>query len=139
MTLHRNARTCPGSRKLLVDRVVLDGWSIRDAAEAAGISQRSACKWLKRFREEGEAGLERVRGETAALRNLANAGRMVEDNPGLLQLRMLQQLGGSSGNTVMLSMPDGQGSAGSTPLPPTRARYATSQRARSGSEPPSSS
>lgn len=90
-------------------------------------------------RKEGEAGLERVRGETAALRNLANAGRMVEDNPGLLQLRMLQQLGGSSGNTVMLTMPDGQGSAGSTPGPATRARSASSQRARSGTEPPSSS
>jgi transposase InsO family protein len=57
VTLHRNARTCPRSRKLLVDRVISDGWSIRDAAEAAGISQRSACKWLKRFREEGETGL----------------------------------------------------------------------------------
>jgi transposase InsO family protein len=43
---------------LLVDRVISDGWSVRDAAAAAGISQRSACKWLKRFREEGEAGLE---------------------------------------------------------------------------------
>jgi hypothetical protein len=90
-------------------------------------------------RKEGEAGLERVRGETAALRNLANAGRMVEDNPGLLQLRMLQQLGGSSGNTVMLTMPDGQGSTGSTPAPPTRARSASSQRARSGTDSPSSS
>ena len=57
MTLHRNAGTCPRSRKLLVDRVVSDGWSIRDAAEAAGISQRSASKWLKRFRLEGEDGL----------------------------------------------------------------------------------
>jgi regulator of protease activity HflC (stomatin/prohibitin superfamily) len=63
-------------------------------------------------RKEGEASLERVRAETAALRSLANAGRMVEDNPGLLQLRMLQQVGGSTGNTVMLSMPDGQGGAG---------------------------
>jgi regulator of protease activity HflC (stomatin/prohibitin superfamily) len=90
-------------------------------------------------RKEGEAGLERVRGETAALRNLANAGRMVEDNPGLLQLRMLQQLGGSSGNTVMLTMPDGQGSAGPTPATATRARSASSQRARTGTEPPSSS
>jgi transposase InsO family protein len=40
-----------------VDRVVLHGWMIRDAAEAAGVSQRTACKWLRRFREEGEAGL----------------------------------------------------------------------------------
>ena len=64
-------------------------------------------------RKEGEASLERVRAETAALRSLANAGRMVEDNPGLLQLRMLQQVGGSTGNTVLLSMPDGQGGSGS--------------------------
>jgi transposase len=56
MTLHRNARTCPKSRKLLVDRV-LAGWLVRDAADAAGISQRTACKWLKRYRQEGEAGL----------------------------------------------------------------------------------
>jgi transposase InsO family protein len=41
---------------LLVDRV-LAGWLIRDAAEAAGVSQRTACKWLRRYREEGEAGL----------------------------------------------------------------------------------
>jgi transposase InsO family protein len=57
---------------LLVDRVVLDGWPITDAAGAAGVSQRTACKWLKRFREEGEAGLadrpsapRRVPGRTA--------------------------------------------------------------------------
>jgi transposase InsO family protein len=42
---------------LLVDRVICDGWSVRDAAQAAGISERSACKWLKRFREEGADGL----------------------------------------------------------------------------------
>jgi regulator of protease activity HflC (stomatin/prohibitin superfamily) len=56
-------------------------------------------------RREGEAALERARGETAALRGLANAGRMLDDNPGLLQLRILQQLGASSGNTIMLGMP----------------------------------
>ena len=63
-------------------------------------------------RKEGEAALERARGETAALRSLANAGRMVEDNPGLLQLRMLQQVGSSSGNTIMLAVPDGTQAAG---------------------------
>ncbi len=90
-------------------------------------------------RKEGEAALERVRSETAALRNLANAGRMVEDNPGLLQLRMLQQLGGSSGNTVMLTMPDGQGSPGSTPGPGAGARSAERRRARSETEAPADS
>jgi regulator of protease activity HflC (stomatin/prohibitin superfamily) len=96
-------------------------------------------------RKEGEAGLERVRAETAALRNLANAGRLVEDNPGLLQLRILQQVGGSSGNTVMLSMPDGAaspGAAGSTTdggssaAPASRVRAQRTVRSRAMSEPP---
>ena len=58
-------------------------------------------------RKEGEAALERARSETAALRSLANAGRTVGDNPGLLQLRILQELGASSGNTVVFGAPDG--------------------------------
>jgi hypothetical protein len=44
-------------------------------------------------------------GETAALRHLANAAKMIESNPGLMQLRMLQTLGGSSGNTLVLGLP----------------------------------
>jgi transposase InsO family protein len=42
---------------LLVDRVISDRWSIAEAAAAAGVSERTARKWLKRFREEGEDGL----------------------------------------------------------------------------------
>lgn len=56
MDLHRNARSCPSTRKLLVRRI-RRGWDIREAAEAAGISVRSAYKWLKRFREGGSANL----------------------------------------------------------------------------------
>jgi hypothetical protein len=58
-------------------------------------------------RKDGEAALERARAETAALRGLANAGRLVDENPGLLQLRLLQQIGGTTGNTVMIGLPDG--------------------------------
>ena len=58
MKLHANARTCPKSRRLLVDR--LEGeWSLTEAAEAAGVSERTAAKWLARWRAEGEAGLLR--------------------------------------------------------------------------------
>lgn len=57
MKLHANARTCPNSRKLLVARVEGKGWSLMVAAEAAGISERSARKWLSRWRSEGGAGL----------------------------------------------------------------------------------
>jgi regulator of protease activity HflC (stomatin/prohibitin superfamily) len=62
-------------------------------------------------RKEGQAAVEKARGETAALRNLANAARLMEGNPALMQLRLLQQLAGSSGNTVVVGLP------GSTPLP----------------------
>jgi transposase len=57
MMLHGNARTCPKSRRLLVDRVLEEGWSVMAAAEAAGVSERTVYRWLKRWREEGEQGL----------------------------------------------------------------------------------
>ncbi|MHC5036968.1 MAG: slipin family protein [Planctomycetota bacterium] len=56
-------------------------------------------------RQEGLASLERARGETAALRHLANAAKMLESNPNLMSLRVLQTLGESSGNTLVLGMP----------------------------------
>ncbi|MEO0455590.1 MAG: slipin family protein [Cyanobacteria bacterium P01_A01_bin.114] len=55
-------------------------------------------------RQAGLAQLERARGETAALRNLANAARLAEDNPTLLKLRLLQALEQSSGNTFFMGM-----------------------------------
>ena len=56
--------------------------------------------------KEGQAALERARGETAALRNLANAARTMDENPSLLQLRALQTLADSSGNTLVLGLPN---------------------------------
>jgi regulator of protease activity HflC (stomatin/prohibitin superfamily) len=63
-------------------------------------------------RKEGLATLERARGETAALRNLANAAKLVEGNPALMQLRLLQQIAESAGNTIVLGLP-----SSATPLP----------------------
>jgi len=57
MKLHGNARTCPNSRRLLVDRVSDRSWSVAAAAQAAGISERTAYRWLRRWREEGTEGL----------------------------------------------------------------------------------
>lgn len=65
--------------------------------------------------KEGQAALERARGETAALRNLANAARTMEENPSLLQLRALQTLTDSSGNTLVLGLP-----SGTVPVPKQR-------------------
>ncbi|HKZ13832.1 MAG TPA: leucine zipper domain-containing protein [Solirubrobacterales bacterium] len=57
MKLHANPRTCPNSRRLLVRRIEEERWPLRPAAEAAGLSERSARKWLARWRSEGEVGL----------------------------------------------------------------------------------
>jgi transposase len=57
MRLHANARTCPHSRRLAVDRVERGGWTLTAAAEAAGVSVRTVSKWLRRYRVEGEQGL----------------------------------------------------------------------------------
>jgi regulator of protease activity HflC (stomatin/prohibitin superfamily) len=54
-------------------------------------------------RNEGLAALERARGESAALRNLANTSKLLENNPALLQLRILHALESKSGNTIILS------------------------------------
>src|SRR5437764_4798480 len=57
MKLHANARTCPHSRRLAIDRVEREGWTLAAAAEAAGVSVRTVAKWGRRYREEGEQGL----------------------------------------------------------------------------------
>src|SRR4051812_3697569 len=57
MKIHANARTCPKSRKLLVEGVLEQNWSVTAAAAAAGVSERTVWRWLNRWREAGEAGL----------------------------------------------------------------------------------
>ncbi|WLT32396.1 IS481 family transposase [Geothrix sp. PMB-07] len=57
MNLHSSAKTCPFSRGVLVRRVRRLGWTVKQAAQAAGISVRTAYKWLARFRKEGRSGL----------------------------------------------------------------------------------
>jgi transposase InsO family protein len=57
MKLHGNARTCPNSRRLLVARVIEQGWSVTAAAEATGVTERTVYRWLARWRREGCRGL----------------------------------------------------------------------------------
>lgn len=50
MNVHKNARSCPASRELLGRRVSEQGWSVREASEAAGISERRGREWVRRWR-----------------------------------------------------------------------------------------
>ena len=54
MNVHKNARMTHHGRVLLVRRVRQEGWRVADAAAAAGVSARTAYKWLARHRAGGE-------------------------------------------------------------------------------------
>src|SRR5580698_9663795 len=87
MKMHANARLSLKGRELLVARVEDAGWSLSAAAEAAGISDRTARKWLVRYRAEGPAGLL---DRSSAPRTVANRTdeRRVEVIAALRRLRM---------------------------------------------------
>jgi len=54
---HKNARRTYQGRRILVSRMIHEGLPVREAARAQGVSPRTAYKGLRRYREEGEAGL----------------------------------------------------------------------------------
>lgn len=60
---------------------------------------------VERARLEGLAALERARGEQAALRSLANAARLLKDNPELAQLRVLQAAATARNATIVIGDP----------------------------------
>jgi transposase InsO family protein len=87
MRLHANARLSVKGRQLLVERVEVAGWSLSAAAEAAGISERTACKWLARYRSEGPAGLLDRSSAPAIVANRTDE-RRIEAIAALRRLRM---------------------------------------------------
>lgn len=100
--------------ELVADRAGLLGLKvervdIRDVMLPAEL-KRSFMSALQQ-RQEANAGLEKARAETAALRTLANAAKLMRDNPELLQLRYLQtlqEIGTGMGNTLVLGLTDSE-------------------------------
>lgn len=88
---------------------------VRDVMVPAELKRAQAA--VVTARAEGLASLERARAETASLRSLANAGKLLDDHPGLRSLRLVQELSARGGNTIVLGVPDaggsGPGAAGS--------------------------
>jgi transposase len=58
MNAPKNARTTPFGRAVMVRRVLEEGWSVAAAASAFEVSRLTVHKWLVRFRQEGDAGLQ---------------------------------------------------------------------------------
>ncbi len=115
----RAAVTTVGLEDLVANRTQLDG-TLREALTAPAASMGLAVSQLgvrdlvvlgepRRLladvvaaRLAGQAALERARGETAALRNLANAAALLKENPELYRLRLLQEISSSEGNTFVV-------------------------------------
>ena len=68
MDLHGNAALSWSGRRELARRVVDQGWTVKAAAEAAGVSVRCARKWIGRYRE----GDRRLLDRPSAPRRVAN-------------------------------------------------------------------
>ena len=93
MRLHQNAKTCPASRRLMCERVN-SGWSVKAAAEAAGLTERRASEWLRRWRagdrelEDRSSVAESIPGRTPpeveeailALRELRFSGTRIAES-----------------------------------------------------------
>ena len=87
MKLHGNAKLSVKGRGLLIERVQDAGWSLTQAAEAAGVSDRTARKWLTRYRADGLQGLLDRSSAPAVVANRTDE-RRIEVIAALRRLRM---------------------------------------------------
>ena len=114
------ARVQPEAAKIGINVLAIEVKDVMFPAEL----KRAFADVLK-AKQEGQAALERARGESASLRNLANAARVLEGNPALMNLRLMQSLSAAqmAGNTLVLGLPGGfvplkNGKSGPTPEAP---------------------
>jgi transposase InsO family protein len=99
MKLHANAALSWSGRRVLAERVLVDGWTLRAAAEAAGVSVRCARKWVGRYRAEGESGLRDRSSAPCRVANRTPADRVAV----IVLLRQLRMTAAEIAET--LSMP----------------------------------
>jgi len=69
MKLHANAALSWSGRRLLCERVLVEGWTLSAVAEAAGVSVRCARKWVGRFRV---GGVQALHDRSSAPKRVAN-------------------------------------------------------------------
>jgi transposase len=57
MLVHARAPLSPIGRRRVVDRVVVEGWSVTEAAAGRSHRPHPVYRWLARFRADGQSGL----------------------------------------------------------------------------------
>jgi transposase InsO family protein len=100
MKLHRNAALSWRGRRQLAEHVVVEGWTLRATAEAAGVSVRCARKWVGRYRLEGERGLLYRSSAPRRVANRTPADRIAA----IVALRQLRMTGAEIADTLAMPL-----------------------------------
>jgi transposase-like protein len=67
-TASRQRRTVtPARRGQIVQRVLVDGWTAKQAAAASGVDERTVAAWVAAYRRDGMASLHRDPSKTSAI------------------------------------------------------------------------
>jgi transposase InsO family protein len=100
MKLHGNAALSWSGRRLLAERVLVQGWTVTAAAQAAGVSVRCGRKWVGRYRMEGVEGLG---DRSSAPQRVAN--RTPQDRVrAIVALRQLRMTGAEIAETLAMPL-----------------------------------
>ncbi len=100
MKLHANARLSVKGRELLVERVEKQGWSLMQAAEAAGVSDRTARKWIARYRAGGRSALLDRSSAPSLVANRTDERRI----DAIAALRRLRMTGAEIAETLNMAL-----------------------------------
>ena len=100
MKLHGNAALSWQGRRRMAEHVVLEGWTLKASAQAAGVSVRCCRKWVGRYRLEGTAGLV---DRSSAPKRVAN--RTPQDRiEAIVALRQLRMTAAEIAETLSMAL-----------------------------------
>ena len=100
MKLHGNAALSWQGRRRMAEHVVLEGWTLKASAQAAGVSVRCCRKWVGRYRLQGTAGLV---DRSSAPKRVAN--RTPQDRiEAIVALRQLRMTAAEIAETLSMAL-----------------------------------
>ena len=124
MNVHKNARSCPASREVLIKRVSAQGWSVREASEAAGMSERRVREWISRGTRREPLTDRSSRPHSGCATSAATRQRVIALRRDRFTMRQIALAAGVSTSTVArICRAEGLSRLRSLEPPPPPIRY----------------
>lgn len=124
MDVHKNARSVPASRELLFRRVSEQGWSVRAASEAAGMSDRRCREWIRRAAGDEPLTDRSSRPHTGTAISSTSRSQIIELRRERRTMRQVARIAGVSLATVArVCKAEGLSRLASLEPPPPPVRY----------------